>query len=100
MLYVAVRSLNLMGQTEAQRGCMPWARELSKQVTEWKLRLGQSFFRSSLVFCPSSIMLTLTCGFPGDSDGEESTVQETWVRPLGWDDPLENAMATHSSTLA
>ena len=28
------------------------------------------------------------------------TMQETWVRSLGWEDPLENGMATHSSTLA
>ena len=27
-------------------------------------------------------------------------VQETWVRSLGWEDPLEKGMATHSSTLA
>ena len=25
---------------------------------------------------------------------------ETWVRSLGWEDPLEEGMATHSSTLA
>ena len=25
---------------------------------------------------------------------------ETWVQPLGWEDPLKKAMATHSSTLA
>ena len=25
---------------------------------------------------------------------------ETWVRSLGWKDPLEKDMATHSSTLA
>ena len=25
---------------------------------------------------------------------------ETWVRSLGWEDPLEEAMATHSSILA
>ena len=29
-----------------------------------------------------------------------SAVQETWVRSLGWEDPLEKEMATHSSTLA
>ena len=29
-----------------------------------------------------------------------STMQETWVRSLGWEDPLEKEMATHSSTLA
>ena len=28
------------------------------------------------------------------------TMQETWVRSLGLEDPLEKEMATHSSTLA
>ena len=27
-------------------------------------------------------------------------VKETWVPPLGWEDPLENGMATHSNILA
>ena len=26
-------------------------------------------------------------------------MQETWVRSLGWEDPLEEGMATHSSIL-
>ena len=26
-------------------------------------------------------------------------MQETWVRSLGWEDPLEKEMATHSSVL-
>ena len=39
-------------------------------------------------------------GFPGDSDGKEPpAVQETWVRSLGWEDPLEEGMATDSSIL-
>ena len=29
-----------------------------------------------------------------------STMWETWVRSLGWDDPLEKEMAVHSRTLA
>ena len=28
------------------------------------------------------------------------TMQETWVRSLGWEDPLEKEMETHSGTLA
>ena len=28
------------------------------------------------------------------------TVRETWVQSLGWEDPLEKEMATHSSVLA
>ena len=44
---------------------------------------------------------TQTKGFPGGSDGKESpTMQETWVQSLGWEDPLEEGMATHSSILA
>ena len=27
-------------------------------------------------------------------------MRETWVRSLGWEDPLEESMATHSSVLA
>ena len=29
-----------------------------------------------------------------------SAMQETWVRTLGWEDPLEKEMAIHSSTIA
>ena len=28
------------------------------------------------------------------------TMRETWVRSLGWEDPLEKEMAKHSRTLA
>ena len=27
-------------------------------------------------------------------------MQETWVQPLGWEDPLEKEMATHFNILA
>ena len=27
-------------------------------------------------------------------------MQETWVQSMGWEDPLEKGMATHSSILA
>ena len=41
-------------------------------------------------------------GFCGGLDGKVSAcnVGETWVRSLAQEDPLEKAMATHSSTLA
>ena len=40
-------------------------------------------------------------GFPCDSAGKESACnEETWIRSLGWEDPLENGKATHSSILA
>ena len=40
-------------------------------------------------------------GFPGGSDSKNlPAMWETWVRSLGWEDPLEEGMATHSSILA
>ena len=39
--------------------------------------------------------------FPGGSDVKRlPTMRETWVQSLGREDPLEQEMATHSSTLA
>ena len=38
-------------------------------------------------------------GFPGGSDGK-AAVREAQVQSLGWEDPLEKEMATHSSILA
>ena len=40
-------------------------------------------------------------GFPSGSEGKEtSAMQETQLQSLGWEDPLEKEMATHSSILA
>ena len=43
----------------------------------------------------------VTMGFPGGSVVKNPpAMQETRVQSLGWEDPLEKEMATHSSTLA
>ena len=40
-------------------------------------------------------------GFPGGSNGKESPCNAgDPVQSLGWEDPLEKGMATHSSILA
>ena len=43
----------------------------------------------------------ISVGFPGGSDGKESAcnVEDPEVRSLGWEDPLEKGMATHSGIL-
>ena len=44
--------------------------------------------------------MSLTLGFPGDSAVKNPpAMQDTRGRSLGWEDPLEKAMATHSSIL-
>ena len=48
-----------------------------------------------------SLSYILCGGFSGGSAGKESVCNaETLVRFLGWEDPLEKGMATHSSILA
>ena len=44
--------------------------------------------------------MTTFRSFPGGSEVKLPTMQETWVRSLGQEDPLEKEMATHSSILA
>ena len=43
-------------------------------------------------------------GFPGGAIGKEPACHcrrhEMWVQSLGWGDPLEEGIATHSSILA
>ena len=44
-------------------------------------------------------------GFPGSTSGKEHACRcrrfkEMWVQSLGWEDPLEEGTATHSSILA
>ena len=49
----------------------------------------------------TNVFISEHFGFPGGSDYKESAaVQETWVQSLGWEDPLEKEIATHSSILA
>ena len=55
---------------------------------------------------------SLLSGFePTSSSGDQASlvaqrvknlpaIQETWLRILGWEDPLKKGMATHSSILA
>ena len=45
--------------------------------------------------------MPVASGLPGWLSGKESAAKEEMqVRALGWEDPLEKEMATHSSILA
>ena len=51
-------------------------------------------------FCTNLIAVVIA-GFPGGSAAEYlPAMQETRIRSLGQEDPLEEEMATHSSILA
>ena len=47
-----------------------------------------------------SIVLTFCASLVAQTAKRLPTMRETWVRSLGWEDPVEKEMATHSSTLA
>ena len=66
---------------------IPWTAEPGRLLSMGSQRVRHDWATS----------LHLWIGFPGGSDGKE--VQKTWVQSLGWKDPLEKIMATHSSIL-
>ena len=45
-------------------------------------------------------MLTIETSLVAQTVKRLPTMWETWVRSLGWKDPLEKEMATHSSIFA
>ena len=54
-----------------------------------------------LLLNSKNMIISIKGGFPCSSVGKESAYSaETQVRSLGWEDPLEKEMATHSSILA
>ena len=49
----------------------------------------------------SDLLTSILLGFPGGSEVKNlPEMQKTQVLSLGWEDPLEEGMATHSSILA
>ena len=42
-------------------------------------------------------MFNIKCTLVAQTVKNPSAMQETWVRSLGWEDPLEKGLATHSS---
>ena len=52
------------------------------------------------LYFPVTLAITLR-SFPGGSEVKNlPAMRETWVQSLGWEDPIEKRMATHSSVLA
>ena len=63
--------------------------------------IGRDLLRACLF--PGSVECSFTIErneVSGSAVKNPPAVQELWVRSLGWEDPLEEEMATHSSILA
>ena len=46
------------------------------------------------------LLANMYSGFPAGSVVKNLSTEQMWVRSPGWEDPLEEEMATHSSILA
>ena len=60
--------------------------------------------KSSNIYCisftPYQVLSIITwASLVAQTVKNPPTMQETWVRSLGWEDPLEEGMTTHSSIL-
>ena len=60
-----------------------------------------SVLQSRDITLPTNICIVKAMGFlVAQMVKNLPAMRETWVQSLGWDDPLEEDMATHSSILA
>ena len=70
----------------------------------WATVLGVSKSWTRLSDVTSHLITFLQSGFPGGASGKESACRckryEMQVLSLGWENPLEEGMATHSNILA
>ena len=78
------------------RGMVPSKRRSTQGLMRQSLELTQCYLYHILF-----VKCGLSLGFQGGSVVKNPpAVQETWVQSLGWEDPLEEGMATNSSILA
>ena len=64
-----------------------------------------TFFLPYIIFltlelCINEIALLCKSSLGGEMVKNLPAMRETWVQSMGWEDPLEKEMATHSSVLA
>ena len=73
---------------------MPWSPINSWQIDGETIEtvIDFIFLGSKITFACASLVAQMVKNLPA--------MWETWVQSLGWEDPLEKEMATHSSILA
>ena len=104
---VLVRRISALGSNEETVQCSQ--RNRFTQELDGRLSCRDPF---SLPLCVLPVPNLLCTVFPSSCPGDVitplvaqtvkrlSAMQETWVRSLGWEDPLEKEMSAHSSILA
>ena len=78
---------------------IPWTEESGRLQSTWSQRVGHDWV-TSLHCLSSRFMSTVWTSLVAQTVKHLSTMWETRVRALGWEDPLEKEMAIHFSTIA
>ena len=74
-----------------------------KKPRNWKFSICVYFFlRYSVISLRYSVIRLMLClvALVAQWVNNLPAIQETWVQSLGWEDPLEKGMTTHSTILA
>ena len=72
-----------------------------KEINKTVMTKTNVLLTGSQKFINFYFVLSTSVGFPGGSVVKNlPAIQDTWVRSLGQEDPLQKEMATHSSILA
>ena len=66
----------------------------------WKTQFFEDEYHSKWIYVIGLIQFPLRASLIARFINHLPAMQETWVRFLSWQDPLEKEMATHSSILA
>ena len=80
-------------------------------ILAWTISMGRGSWRATVHgvtksrtqlkrLCSSSSSRVIQASLVAQKVKSLPAMQETWVQSLGWEDPLEEGMATHSSILA
>ena len=97
---MAIHSSILALQKSMDRGT--WQATVKKKVTTEQLTNSQDY-KSKLIFIKNLkqyLVYNNWASLVAQMLKHPTAVQETWVPSLGWEDPQEKGMATHSSVLA
>ena len=67
----------------------------------WPQKLNQLiYFKSTWIYIYIFFLILMGSSLSSQMVKNQASIQETRVQSLGWEDPLEKGMATHSSSLA
>ena len=97
---------SLLQHHSSKASILPCSAFFMVQLSHSYMTTGKTIALTMQTFVSKAVSLLLICclgcltSLVAQTVKHLPTMQEAWVQSLGWEDPLEKEMATHSSTLA